>query len=491
MKTTDKKNNSIIGYIGSKVKLYNFIEDKVIIPNQGSGKVFIDLFSGTTAVSKLVQKKTDWDIVANDLASYTKILFSEIESSSLTELEMSETISVLRKIDSLKLKEGVFYNEFSMGGTPESITDKEVFKKNVKLRVSKMENPISVETGDIITLSGDSNETKETGILLQINTKELNLNIKVENTIIFEESQVEGNFISKTPLSVEISKAGTIIGNDSIAISSNAGVIRNIKEDNQEHKTSRMFFKGEIGKKIDSIKSGIKTLSVNLNQLQKNTLLLFLLNYADNNRNTTGVWGAYLKTDKSKTEKPFIDEDLIKRLESQPREKTRNFNCLNRLATDALGEIEETNRYSKEEVVIYIDPPYGTRSYESNYHILDYLCNLDFNPEVIKENSKTGMRSEKIENPFTSKDKTKTEFLNIIKSGLRISNNIYISYSNEGLLKEEELEEIITKLNRVDGKISLTTHKESYKRYTSGENKGSNTGDKNKVEEIIWHIKQK
>lgn len=405
----------IIGYIGSKVNLYDFL-DETIIKNNPDKKLFIDLFAGTCAVSKFVKEKTDMDIMTNDLALYSKILTSELKINELSEKDFRLFKNTVKELDSLPLIEGDFYHEFSMGGAPKTITDKSVFE--VKKR----------------------------------------------------EKDAEGNVISET------------------------------SENNQEYKTSRMYFKGEVGKKIDTIREGLGKLysEGKINEEIKDLALLFLLSYANGNSNNTSVYGAYLKHDKMKTVKPFYNEELLEYLSEKyeaHKKSTRKIKSFHDYADKTLSNIRNNHlEHDSHEIVVYWDPPYSSRSYESNYHILEYLCDMDFSTDMIKHNSKTGMKNSEIkyDNPFASKVRTPAIFKELISESMKISDLMYISYNDEGLMKRPDIEKILKEVGEEHGReLSLKEHLEEYKRFTSGEAGGANNDKKNTVNEIIWEIRKK
>jgi len=403
----------IIGYIGSKVNLYDFIEETIVKRSEDK-KLFIDLFAGTCAVSKFIKEKTDMDIMTNDLALYSKILTSELKIEELSKKDFKYFKNFLKELNELPLIERDFYNEFSMGGNPKTITDMSVFEVKKK--------------------------------------------IKDEN----------GNVIKET------------------------------SENYQEFPHSRMFFKGEVGKKIDTVRQELLKRYQNgeINEEIKDLVLLFLLSFANGNANNTSVYGAYLKHDKIKNIKPFYNEDLLSYIEEKYTKfegSKRKITSFRGYANETLEKIKQSTKYKANEIVVYWDPPYGSRSYESNYHILEYLCDLEFNTSVIKHNSKTGMKNDEVkyDNPFTSKVKTPIIFKELIKDSLLLSDTMYISYNDEGLMKQEDVEKIVLDLNKEifkEHNLKLTTYEQEYKRFTSGENNGVNNDKKNQVTEIIWSI---
>jgi len=242
--------------------------------------------------------------------------------------------------------------------------------------------------------------------------------------------------------------------------------------DNQEIK-SRMFFSEIVGKKIDAIRNYLKKSS--LNEIEKNFINLFLLNYANKNANTTSVFGSYLKKLKHKKEHSFLDLSLF---ETFFINKNNNKNSYSKFQLPAIDCLKQLNKDNKENTIIYMNPPYNTRSYESNYHILDYILDLNFNPNTIKLNSKTGMQLKKIKNPFVSKKDTKIIMKELIETSLLYSNTIFISYNNEGVFQESDMKETIDELKFKYHKIKLKTYYQEYKRFTSGENNGINNSKK-------------
>jgi adenine-specific DNA-methyltransferase len=315
------------------------------------------------------------------------------------------------------------------------------------------------------------------------------------------------------------------------------GSPKSIEEDKKEEMfsnqpfNSRMFFSGIVGKKIDTVKKGIKKSYEDgeLSLQESHILLIFLIYYADKNANTTSVYGAYLKTEK-KLEKEFnfYDNDLVKIFKETKEDKNSN-NELYSFNEDALSVLDIINVdekfQDKDKNVIYLDPPYSTRSYESNYHILEYIVDFNFSYKQLKINSKTAQSVGKGKNPFTSKAGTREIFPKIIEKSLSISNNIFISYNNDksSLLRQEEIEEMIQNYNSNNNtNVILTTYLKEYKRFKSANadtkklqqainqtqdkkqkqklqlelqelqnDKKNNEKDTNTINEIIWHIRKK
>lgn len=177
-----------------------------------------------------------------------------------------------------------------------------------------------------------------------------------------------------------------------------------------------------------------------------------LLNFADKNANTTGVYGAFLKSLKIKY-KTIITEDekyhihnkkllknLFEYIKNNKNKYTGKHLFFNEHIEETLKMININREYTN---VFYLDPPYNTRDYQTNYHILNYIINLDFVPKkYIKNGSKTAVpiQEKRINNPFNSKIKTLNTFKNIIHTIKKKDKNakIYFSYSNKGLIPLEK-----------------------------------------------------
>jgi adenine-specific DNA-methyltransferase len=102
--------------------------------------------------------------------------------------------------------------------------------------------------------------------------------------------------------------------------------------------------------------------------------------------------------------------------------------------------------------ILYLDPPYNERQYGANYHLLNTITLYDsFIPK-----GKTGMRHYN-KSEYCRKPSVKKVFENLIKDAQFPF--IFLSYNNEGLMKVEEIEAIMSKY----GKYSL--EKIGYQRF--------------------------
>lgn len=193
----------------------------------------------------------------------------------------------------------------------------------------------------------------------------------------------------------------------------------------------RQYFSDENGKKIDSIRIKIEEWK-NTGKINKNMyyfLLASLLESADKVANTASVYGAYLKNLKKSAQKQMILESADFELNDNEHEVFKS--DANELITRISGDI------------LYLDPPYNSRQYGANYHILNTIA--EYKPFVPK--GKTGLR-EYTRSKYCSVSSVKEEFENLIKNAN--FKYIFLSYNNEGLMSAEDVRGIMRKYGRYD-----------------------------------------
>ena len=190
-------------------------------------------------------------------------------------------------------------------------------------------------------------------------------------------------------------------------------------------KCDRMYFQEKNAKKIDIIRLTIEKWKNErkINDKEYKYLLCSLLNAVPYVANITGVYAAYLK---------FWDKRTYNDLTLKPIEINNNNNiniCFNKDYHEILEEIEAD--------LMYADPPYNSREYLPNYHILETIAKYDY-PLVY---GKTGVRNyDKQKSEFCKKATVKQAFITLISNCK--CKYILISYNNEGLLSTEELSDI-------------------------------------------------
>ncbi|MDO4962641.1 MAG: DNA adenine methylase [bacterium] len=155
-------------------------------------------------------------------------------------------------------------------------------------------------------------------------------------------------------------------------------------------------------------------------------LLACLIEASDKVANTASVYEAFLKNTKRSAEKV---------IEIKPLElifKNKNYEIYNEDSKNLIRKIKGD--------ILYLDPPYNTRKYDTNYHMLETIALYD-NPKI---KGVTGIRDE---NSKKSNYCIKSKALNELEDLIENADFKYIllSYNDEGIIPIEEIERIMKK----------------------------------------------
>lgn len=205
------------------------------------------------------------------------------------------------------------------------------------------------------------------------------------------------------------------------------------------------FFQPFNGEKIDAIREAIKLKC--LEPELEAILLTSLMEAADRVDSTTGVQMAYLKkwASRSFNNLELRVPDLVPRV-SGGKCRAYGFDALD-FVTRVSGD------------VAYLDPPYNQHSYLGNYHIWESLVLWD-KPEVYGVACKR-IDTKSKKSALNSKRQFEDYFNKLILA-LKVS-KILVSFSNEGFVSRERMEEILSQRGLV------TTHAFDYKRYVGAQ----------------------
>lgn len=227
----------------------------------------------------------------------------------------------------------------------------------------------------------------------------------------------------------------------------------------------RQYFSDKNGRRIDAFRQLIdewRKMSL-LDNCEYYYLLAGLIESIPWVSNIAGTYGAYLKHwDKRAFKKvvpnkyPVIDNKLI----------NASYNMdANKLLEKISGQI------------LYIDPPYNGRQYISNYHVLESIALYD--APVLR--GVTGLRSDhKGSSDFCKKNRVHSVFEDLIKKAN--FEHIVVSYSNEGLMSESEIKEILCEYCIAD---SYSVMRIPYRRYKRVLNPSVSS-----LHELIFSIKK-
>lgn len=200
----------------------------------------------------------------------------------------------------------------------------------------------------------------------------------------------------------------------------------------------RMYISRRNAIRVDFIRNMIEEWrnSALIDEIEYYYLLASLIEGVPYVSNITGTYGAYLKK---------WDKRALKAFEMARLDVINNGRANQSYNMDANKLIREIDGD-----ILYIDPPYNTRQYAPNYHLLETISRYD-NPEI---RGVTGMRPyDDVKSAFCVKAEVLEVFDDLIAKAK--FSNIVMSYSTDGLMTSEQIEGVL-KRHGVNG---------SYKRY--------------------------
>ncbi|MDO9577578.1 MAG: DNA adenine methylase, partial [Candidatus Cloacimonadales bacterium] len=204
---------------------------------------------------------------------------------------------------------------------------------------------------------------------------------------------------------------------------------------NYSPKGKRRYFTEENALKIDIIRKQIYEWRKEklITELEQYYLITSLLNAINLVSNVSGTYAAFLKKwDKRALKKIVLNE--IEIIESKQKNLV--------FKEDANKLINEINPD-----ILYLDPPYNCRQYASNYFILELVAEGWFEQEPIIY-GQTGMREySNQKSKYCSKNFALSELNDLIEKAN--SKCILLSYNNEGIIAEEEINDILNKKGNV------------------------------------------
>lgn len=195
--------------------------------------------------------------------------------------------------------------------------------------------------------------------------------------------------------------------------------------------SGRQYYSDDNGKKIDAIRQQIERWK-NSGAIAEDMyffLLSSLIESSDKVANTASVYGAFLKHLKTTAQKPLV---LL------PSSYTLDENDHKVYSTDANVLIREI-----EGDILYLDPPYNSRQYGGNYHLLNTIA--EYKP--FEPKGKTGLRPYS-RSLYCSKSAVSESFESLIRDAeFRF---VFLSYNNEGLMSIQDIKSIMSRYGHYD-----------------------------------------
>jgi adenine-specific DNA-methyltransferase len=195
----------------------------------------------------------------------------------------------------------------------------------------------------------------------------------------------------------------------------------------------RRFFTSANALRIDAIRKEIRWWDEMgwLTEQERYLLVTALIEAVSRVANVAGTYAAYLKRWDPRAHKPLL-------LSAPQIIHSAHQHCVN--LADAQDLVPRT-----ECDLLYIDPPYNTRQYAANYHLLETLALMD-EPEV---RGVSGLRPTNGKQSIYCRAGQAEEALDSLIKSSRAP-NILMSYNSEGLIPEGRLIEILSQRGTVE-----------------------------------------
>jgi len=229
----------------------------------------------------------------------------------------------------------------------------------------------------------------------------------------------------------------------------------------------RKYFSDENGKKIDAIRTEIQEWKDGrlITNDEFYILLTSLLEAVPYVANISGNYAAYLK---------YWDPRALKSLNLKVPEmlsSNRKNMAFKKDANELMKKISCD--------ILYMDPPYNERQYASNYFMLELVAEGWFNGKKPEIYGKTGMRPYKDQkSSYCQKGYVRDSFKDLIDNA--DTRFMLLSYNDEGLMKREEIIDILSSR----GKVKV--FERDYRRYKSINQKQA---DRRIVRETLYFVK--
>jgi len=229
----------------------------------------------------------------------------------------------------------------------------------------------------------------------------------------------------------------------------------------------RMYLSIENAKKVDAVRDQIEDWKNSdlISHSEFNYLLASLIYAINLVSNITGTYGAYLK---------FWEGRSTKSLTLIPIDITPSKFENQAMCGDVIDAVSKQH-YD----FIYLDPPYNSRAYFSNYFLLELVAKGWYETIPIPKGITGIPRNIGITSDYSSKKEVSGAFQRLISKCN--SEYVFLSYNNEGLLPETKLLEILND----SGEVSVLS--QDHKRYRSVNQDGSNSVTR----ELLFVVRKK
>nr|ACZ62643.1 BtsCIM methylase [Ureibacillus thermosphaericus] len=229
--------------------------------------------------------------------------------------------------------------------------------------------------------------------------------------------------------------------------------------------SERMYFSIENASRIDFIRQTLNKWKEQclITDSEYFYLLAVLIEAVPFVSNISGTYGAYLK---------HWDKRALGKLTLEPLIVINNYKSNKAFNMDS-NELVKTLRGD----ILYIDTPYNSRQYVTNYHLLETIALYDY-PDIY---GKTGLRPYKDKkSKYCYKRQAYEAFDELIRNAKH--KHIIVSYSTDGILSIEEITEILIKYGLSS---SFKLKKIPYRKY-----KSKHEQESDELFELLFYIQK-
>jgi adenine-specific DNA methylase len=229
----------------------------------------------------------------------------------------------------------------------------------------------------------------------------------------------------------------------------------------------RTYFSDQNGQKIDAVRTQIENWSKSnsITELEHYYLITSLIEAVNLVSNVAGTYAACLKSWDKRAMKPLtlLPPDII---------PSKRMNKAFKM--DANELVKKTSAE-----ILYLDPPYNSRQFASNYFLLELIAEGWFGKEPqIDPRSKTGIFfNESKKSLYCQRSTALTVFADLIKKAK--ARHLILSYNNEGIIPGKFIKKTLSE------KGELAHYEQKHKRYRSINQTNS---DANSVKERLYVV---
>jgi adenine-specific DNA-methyltransferase len=218
----------------------------------------------------------------------------------------------------------------------------------------------------------------------------------------------------------------------------------------QELCVQRRFFRPENGRVIDAVRAWLRTSDAC--ERTKAYVLGALLLAASRVSNTTGVYGAYLKTWCRRAKNNIHMGHAVVGISK---------------CTAARGFADDAARRAQPQDVVYCDPPYTVRSYSKNYHVLNIIADVSQNVALAGISGLPAITDDTYNLPsaWNKRAEAPKALLEMLQA--TTAHRMVLSYSTDGLMTMEKVQEVFCNAG-----WRGNVYRMPYRRYWGGQEDG-------------------